>query len=263
MAGAIVTADFAVRAIRIAAALRIGALAHFVADRATVAVVIGAALGAIGAFRAVATAVLTVWAVRHDGTQVSDTVDTRAESCRYRDTVACVAALATRHPGAVAADTVIQIGAQAAFTFLAGGAGANAGAAVADVASITVVIGAALRANAARAAVELAGAGIGAEKLLRTDALLAGCLLAFVVQRTVIEHSFWRTGCALRAGKVEARAGDCDANRSPEEPLDRRAPRCSHRKRPSQGIELLFIHEPVTPFPAPGESSNKNFLHRK
>ena len=70
LAGAIVTADIALRAIRIAAALGIRALSDVVADRATEAVVIGTALGAIRAFIAVTTAELTLGAVGNNGAHV-------------------------------------------------------------------------------------------------------------------------------------------------------------------------------------------------
>lgn len=250
LAGAIVTADIALRAIRIAAALGIRALSDVVADRATEAVVIGTALGAIRAFIAVTTAELTLGAVGNDGAHVGDAVDARAEGRRIRDAVTDVTALATGNPGTAAADPIIQVDAHAAFAFLAGCAGADAGAAVADVAPFAVGVIAALRADAAGAAVRITVRGIGTEKLVRTHTLLAGRRFAFVIERAVIEHSLRRTGCALSAGAVEARCGDRDANRSPEESLDRRTSRGSPRECPGQGIKSSIVHEPFTPFPA-------------
>lgn len=104
---------------------------------------------------------------------------------------------------------------------------------------------------------------IGAEIRLRPHALHAGRAGTGVRELAVRLHRIRRTGCSLRAGKVEARAGDGNANRSPEYALERRAPRRSRRERPGQGVELLFIHRPITPFRLPIETEIKAFPHWK
>jgi hypothetical protein len=127
MAGAVVTADFAVWAIGIAAAHRIGALTDFITNRATEAVVIGAALGAMRAICSLTAAILSIRASRNVGADMLFALDARAEIRRNSDAIVIGAALAALVPGAIAADTAgIEIDAEADFTFLAASAAVNA-----------------------------------------------------------------------------------------------------------------------------------------
>jgi len=161
MAGAIPTADFAVRAIGIATALRIGALANLVADRATEAVVIGAALSAEGALFSLTAAMLVVRAPRNVGADVIFALDARAEIRQGADAFTIRAALATWVPSATTANAAsIEIDALSAFAFLAAAAGVDTGAAIAYFAGSA-------GADAGTAIANFAGSA-GADALART-----------------------------------------------------------------------------------------------
>jgi hypothetical protein len=175
MTSAILPADLAIGAILIATALGIGALADLVADRTAETVMVGAALGAIGPFFSLTAAGLAVRAFRHVGAGVLAALDTRAEVRRRADAIAIGAALAALDPGAIAADAVVQIGAESAFAFLTVGAGADARATIANLARAAGV-------DARTAIARLAGAA-GADALagtvvaLQAEALITTALV--------------------------------------------------------------------------------------
>jgi hypothetical protein len=263
MARAITTADFAAIAVLVGAAFRIGALANFVADRATQTVVIGAAIGTERAFFAQTATRLTSRAFRNVGAEVVDTGDAGAEVSGWRGAVSGVAALAARHPDAVAADAVIQIDAQSAFAFLAGGAAIDTGTAVADLASATRVDTGTAVTHLARAAgadafaregVAFLARALGttavvrAEEILCSNALHAGSGSTGVRKRTVASYIYRIAGSSLRPGIVQASSKGNAPNHSPKESLDCRTSRGSPRERPGQGVESSIVHKPFTPF---------------
>jgi hypothetical protein len=211
MAHVVLTADLATVAILVLTAFRCGAPALFAdgARACDVAVFVIAALGAVRAFSAFATALLVIRAFRDDGAEVVLTGHAGAE-CGYRlEAVTGVAALAAWVPGSVAADAVVEIDAHVAFAFLAFVAGGDAEATVAEgTTALAVLVATALGADTVAAATGFATeAFIRAEIGRRVGNPLARCDGTGIRQQTVIEHGFRRTG-RLRAGAVEARGGD-------------------------------------------------------
>lgn len=214
-------ADGAVRAVGVVAAFRRGAPALFAgrARSGNVAVAVIAALGAVSAFLAVTAALRIVRAFRNDGAEIVETGNAGTEGGVDFDTVTGVAALAAFDPGATAANAAAAVYADAAaigaFALLAFGTGIDAGTAITYFATAAIGAVTTLLANAATA-FTLATAVVFAEIRFRLDTLFASCPLALILERTVLKHGARRTGSSLRACAVEARGGDCDANRSPE-----------------------------------------------
>lgn len=255
----------AIRAVTVGAALRRGAPALFAgrARSCNVAVAVGAALSAVGAFRTVTAALLVIRAFRNDGAEVILADDAGAEGGIREDAVAGVAALSAFVPDAIAADaTGAQIDALGAaveaLALLAAGAGILADAAVADFAAAAVAGVTALLAGAVAAVVAIASTVVDAE--VGFAICLTGRPRALIRKRTVLENGCRRTGIALRASAVEARSGHGHRGCPAEQPLDRRAPRRARRERPGQGIELQFIHRPIVPFPVPTFSTRIRFF---
>ena len=88
---------------------------------------------------ALTAASLAIRASRNVGAGVLLALNARAEICRRDDALVIGAALAAFDPRAIAANAVVQIGAHAAFAFLAGRAFVDAGSAIANLAGVAEV----------------------------------------------------------------------------------------------------------------------------